>query len=293
MQLAIHLGVHCTDEDRLLRSLLQNKTRLAHHGIAVPGPGRYRETIVKAVQQLKGQIAEPDAQSALIEDMIDDDSTERIVLSFEDFLCVPGRVFERGMLYEKSAYKPTWFRNLFSEHQVEFFMGVRNPATFVPALAAHPRQVHKSYPALLQGADVADLRWCDVAVSIHESNPDCALTIWANEDTPFIWPEIMQEITAHDASIALKGGLNVAGQIMQREGLRRMKAYMTSHPPQTEYHRRRVLTAFLDKYAIQEEIEQELDVPGWTTESVEALSATYEDDLSELARLPGVTFLSP
>jgi len=293
MQLAIHLGAHCTDEDRLLRSLLQNKSRLAALGVAIPGPGRYRETIVKAAQKLKGKKAESAAQNALIEDMLDDDSTERLVLSFEDFICVSGRVFEQGMLYEKAGYKPMWFRNLFSEHQVEFFMSVRNPATFIPALAAHPRQTHKSIPAMLQGTDVNDIRWSDVAVAITESNPGCSLTIWANEDTPYLWPEIMREVTGHDETITLKGGLNIAGQIMHREGLRRMKAYMTSHPPQTEYHRRRVLTAFLDKYAIEDEVEQELDVPGWTSQVVDKITATYDEDLAELEHLAGVTFLSP
>ena len=293
MQLAIHLGAHCTDDDRLLRSLLQNKGRLAEQGIAVPGPGRYRETIVKAAQKLKGAEAEPQAQKDLIDDMIDDDSTHRIVLSFEDFICVSGRVFEKGMLYEKAGYKPMWLRNLFSDHQVEFFLSVRNPATFIPAVAQHPRQTHKSIPALLQGTDTSDICWSDVAVGIKDCAPDAPLTVWANEDTPYIWPEVMREVSGHDDSISLKGGLNIAGQIMHREGLRRMKAYMASHPPRTEHHRRRVVTAFLDKYAIDEEVEEELDVPGWTDQIVEAITDNCYEDLDEIAKIGGVTFLSP
>ncbi len=41
MQIALHIGAHCTDEDRLLKCLLMNKEILSDVGTAVPGPGRY------------------------------------------------------------------------------------------------------------------------------------------------------------------------------------------------------------------------------------------------------------
>ena len=48
MEIAFHLGAHCTDENQLLRSLLDDKGRLADQGICVPGPGRYRDVIVNS-----------------------------------------------------------------------------------------------------------------------------------------------------------------------------------------------------------------------------------------------------
>ena len=45
MQIAFHIGAHCTDEDRLLKSILKNAQMLSQLGIVVPGPGKYRSLI--------------------------------------------------------------------------------------------------------------------------------------------------------------------------------------------------------------------------------------------------------
>ena len=53
-----------------------------------------------------------------------------------------------------------------------------------------------------------------------------------------------------------------------------------------------VITAFLDKYALDEEIEEEVDLPGWTPELIDHLTAVYDDDMIEIGRIPGVTVLT-
>lgn len=292
MQVAIHLGVHCTDEDRALKTLLQNKGILARQGISVPGPGRYRNRLVHLVQKLKGAEADEETQNELLENLVDDDSTGRVVLSHESFICVPGRVFDHGLLYEKAGYKPMWVRNVFAGHEVEFFISIRNPASFVPAVFHHKGQNTKDFARFLNGVDLFDMRWSDVIVAIKETNRDCPITVWCNEDTPLIWPEVMREISGHDQSTRLKGGFNILSRIMKREGLRRLRAYLGTNPPQTEVQRRRILAVFLDKYLIEDAVEEELDVPGWTPELVTKLTEVYEEDLFEIDRLPGVNLIS-
>lgn len=61
----------------------------------------------------------------------------------------------------------------------------------------------------------------------------------------------------------------------------------------TEMQKRRVMVAFLDKFAIEDEIEEELDLPGWTDELVDELTDTYEEDCFSLSRIPGVTVIAP
>ena len=61
----------------------------------------------------------------------------------------------------------------------------------------------------------------------------------------------------------------------------------------SEAQKRRVITAFLDKYALEEEIEEELDMPGWTEELVERMTALYDADVEIIRAMPGVTFITP
>ncbi|HHS89460.1 MAG TPA: hypothetical protein ENJ26_03745 [Rhodobacteraceae bacterium] len=293
MRVAIHLGAHCTDDESLLKTLLQNKGVLSEKGISVPGPGRYRMTVIKAAQKLRGQEASEDSRDMLIDAIVDDDSAERLVLTHEDFICVPGRIFENGLLYDKAGYKPMWLRNVFAGYPVEFFLAIRNPATFIPAAFRHKRQNVGDFISFLSGVDVEQIRWSDVILAIQESSPDCPLTVWCNEDTPLIWPEVVREVAGTDDFTKLRGGLNIIAPIMNRAGFRRMRSYLSSHPPKNETQRRRILAAFLDKYAIEDAIEEDLDVPGWTQELVAQMTRDYEEDLEEIANLPGVRLISP
>ena len=292
MQVAFHLGAHCTDEERLLKTLLQNKGVLAENGISVPGPGRYRKTVVRAAQKLRGQEASEDSRDMLIDAIVDDDSAHRVILSFEDFICAPDHIFENAMLYDKAGYMPMWLRNVFAGHPVEIFMAIRNPATFIPAAYRHEDQTARDIMAFLDGANIDQIRWSDVVLSIQESIPDCPVTIWCNEDTPLIWPEVISRIAGTGDGVDLAGAYNIIAPIMKTEGMRRLRAYLSSHPPKNEIQRRRVLAAFLDKYALEDAIEEDLDVPGWTPELVEQMTRDYEEDLSEIAELPGVTFIA-
>ena len=61
----------------------------------------------------------------------------------------------------------------------------------------------------------------------------------------------------------------------------------------TEHQKRRAIAAFLDKYALEEEIEEELDMPGWTEELVERMTALYDADVEIIRAMPGVSLIAP
>jgi hypothetical protein len=119
------------------------------------------------------------------------------------------------------------------------------------------------------------------------------LTVWCDEDTPLIWPDVLRHVAGHAASTALEDADAIVAAIMAPEGFARMQAYLASHPPQTGVQRRRIVSAFLDKFALPERIDMELDLPGWTAETVAALTAAYDKDCVRIARTPGVRFILP
>ncbi len=290
MRIAFHIGAHCTDEDRLLRSLLKNKGDLAKHGVAVPGPGKFRALLAEIIGKLRGGRADQTTQDVILEALCDSDDATRLILSFDNFLGNSKRAFEGGQLYPLIGDKVTRLRNLFPDTPVEFFIGIRDLATFIPAM--YERDGNGDFAAFTRGLNPTDLHWVDVIETMHDAVPDCPITVWCNEDTPLIWPEIMRQIADLDHHVRLKGGFDLLGEIMAKEGITRLRAYLREHPPQNEIQRRRILTAFLDKYALEEAIEEELDLPGWTEELIDTLTGNYDDDMLEIARIPGVTMLT-
>ncbi|MDT8855367.1 hypothetical protein RNZ50_10160 [Paracoccaceae bacterium Fryx2] len=290
MRIVYHLGAHCTDEERLLRCLLKNRGALAAEGIVVPGPARYRTLLRDTAVTLKGMTATQDTQALVLDQIMDEDVAERLILSWDSFLAFPQGVLRRT-LYPAAAERMRSFTQIFPQIEAEFFLAIRSPATFLPALFA--KQRGKSYAEFTEEADLATLRWSDLIAEIRHANPDVPLTVWCDEDTPLIWPEVLRAVSGHSPGLRLEEDDDLLAAIMSPDGFRRMNAYLEGHPPANEMQRRRVVSAFLDKFALPEQIEMELEMPGWTEELVAALTLTYDRDVALIARRPDVTFLAP
>ncbi|MBT8476242.1 MAG: hypothetical protein KJO78_12300 [Alphaproteobacteria bacterium] len=292
MQIVFHIGAHCTDDDRLVRSLLGNRDVLAQAGVAVPGPGRYRKVLSEALQKLRGAEASAETQDVLLDAVLDDDHAERVVLSNPSFICMASRVLDEGQLYAKAG-KSAWLRRAFPGAEVEFALGLRNMASFLPALYDSLNPDMLSAEEFLDGIDPRDLRWSDYIERLQDANPGVPITVWCDEDSPLIWPEILREVAGVDPTVPLGGALDLTRKIMAPEGNKRMRAYLNRRPPANENIRRRVVAAFLSKYALDEAVEQEVDLPGWDEALIDELTELYDEDVDEIARMPGVRVLMP
>jgi len=291
MQIVFHIGAHCTDDGQILRCLNKNRALWATQGIAVPNPGNFRPIVRETLAATGGQPANSATQDLLLRSIIETDNPSRVILSNEAFLCNPHRVLTEDQLYAEAGEKVAKLRNLFPNCDVEFCMSIRNPATFLPA--CFERLQTESFEAYMALTDPRTLLWSEVVGRIHAYLPGVPLKIWSNEDTPFIWRELIQSIADHDNSVELQGIDDFIATIMTAEGIERMRVYLQSHPPANESQRRRILSAFLDKFEIAGEVEIELDCPGWSAEFVDELTNIYEDDLYTIERMPGVDFISP
>jgi hypothetical protein len=80
---------------------------------------------------------------------------------------------------------------------------------------------------------------------------------------------------------------------MSGEGMTRMRAYLDSHPPQTVTQRRKIVSAFLDKFALPERVDQDIVMPDWTAEVVAEMTALYDEDVARIAQMGDITFLAP
>lgn len=289
MRIVYHLGAHCTDEERLLRALLKNRGVLAAEGIVVPGPARYRTLLRDTAMQLRGAAASRDTQTALLDQIMDEDSAERLILSWDNFIGFAQSALG-DMLYPAAGERMLAFRNIFPDLPHEFHLGLRNPATFVPAILDKTR-------ARVQRPDgppdARRLRWSDLVLSLRAAVPDAPVTVWCDEDTPLLWPTVLARVSGHAEGTVLEDIDDLLGALMGPAGLARLQGYLADHPPADAAHRARVVAAFLDKFALPDAVSQELDVPGWTAATVADLTAEYDRDIARLMRIEGVTVLAP
>ena len=289
MEIAIHLGAHCTDGDRLLRVLGDNRPALLERGVAVPLPGRARPAIRQAIQAMQGatDAAAEAAQADLLDALLGDADADRVVLSYEGFLGPYARVLHGGRLYAEATARARLLLSIFRGHEVSFHMAIRNPATWVPAV--YEASTMEDFAAFAAEAPQDALRWIPPLRDLAATG--APVTAWCNEDLPLIWPDVLRGVAGSEAP--LRGEDAILREVMNAGGFARLETYLRDNPPPSAVHWRRVATAFLAKYAEESVTVEEIDQPGWTEEVVAGLTEAYERELPAIEALDGVRFLQP
>lgn len=291
MQLVLHAGAHFTEEERLLKCLLSNREAFSKRGVAVPGPGKYRDLIRHTLHALKTAPLAEGARDVMLDATLDEEDAERMILSNAHFFGFAMSAVRGGVLYPTSAVKLQQFCSLFPNDQIELFFAIKNPATFLPAI--YQKSKAPDLQSFLGVPDPCDIRWSDMLMALRAACPNVAITVWCSEDAPLIWAQIVREMAGLEHGEKIIGGFDLLREIMSPEGMKRFRAYLKPHPVMTEMQKRRVIAAFLDKFAIEDQIEEELDMPGWTTEMVDNLSDAYDEDVFAIQRIPGVSVIIP
>lgn len=288
MQIAIHLGAHCTDEDLILKTLSDNAGVLTRHSVTVPPGGKARPAIRKALQGGGGNLV-PGMGNPLMQELLDKASAERVVLSYEGFLGVYAKVLSGQSMYADAAKRAAMLRDIFPGHDIEFFLAIRNPATFVPALFEASSAT--DFGDFLAGQNLARISWSDTIGRIRAACPEVPLTVWCNEDLPLIWPDVLRAVGGVKAE--LKGEDAILRQIMTPEGFRRFEGYLRDNPAPTLGTWRKVVAAFLGKYADDAAVAPDITLPGWSEEMIAGLSHLYEMDVARIRDMNDLTFIAP
>jgi len=273
-----------------MRCLLKNRGVLAAEGIIVPGPAKYRTLLRDTAMALKGQAATQDTQALVLDQIMSESEADRLILSWDNFLGYAQGAIRRG-IYSSGAERMFAFCQVFPGIDAEFHLAIRNPATFVPAV--YQKQSGRSYAEFMDGVEVDNLRWSTLIADMRETNPDVPITVWCDEDTPLLWPEVLKAVSGHSDDVTLTDTDDLVTSIMSADGVQRMASYVESHPPQNIAQRRRVVSAFLDKFVLPEQIDYPIEMEGWTEDLVERATLAYDQDVSRIMAMDGVTFLAP
>lgn len=135
MQIAFHIGANCADDDRLLKSILRNPSTLLQQGIAVPGPGKYRALLRETIQGLEGARPTKESREILLDAIVEEDDIGRIVLTNDNFIAIPKRVFDHCVFYHQTEAKVSGMCRLFPEDELSFFFSMRNPVSYLQDIA--------------------------------------------------------------------------------------------------------------------------------------------------------------
>ncbi|WP_296639814.1 hypothetical protein [Roseinatronobacter sp.] len=291
MDIALHLGAHLTDDGRLRGCLEQNRHMLQHAGIEVPEAAQFRTSILDAVKTHAQSGLAPDAGDMLLDSIVTSDNTERLVLSSTRFLSPLPSAVRRAQFCPMAEPRMKGLRALFADHNVSLYLAIRNPASFVPALLG---AVNDEQANVIRGdLEPTALRWSDLVRTIRDQFPEAPITVWCDEDTPFLWEDVLTEVSGHKDGQPLAHVYDWFDTVMVEGGAAKLASYMDNAPPMERGQRQRVIAAFLDKFCDEDKIDIDVSTTGWSEETVDLLSELYDEDVATLDAMDGVTLLQP
>lgn len=291
MQIVYHMGVHGTDNDRLVRSLLQNRDALWKNGTEVPTPTHYRGVIGQALNSLQGAPASAEMQEVVLDSILNNDRPERCIMSQPGFLGMPHRAVNSSGLYSNAGERMMALINLFPQADVEFFAAIKNPASLLNHVI--PLIPNRSYHDILGGVDPRGLRWPDTIRRMAQAAQGRRLVIWCNEDTPLIWSDIIRRIGNMPADAPVSGGLQILAELIGPEPLAALRDKIKRENITDPDARLSAIEDTLATHANPDKTDAEITLPGWTQSLVDEMTAIYHADLAEIAAIQGVEFIRP
>ncbi|MEM6578043.1 MAG: hypothetical protein AAF678_06090 [Pseudomonadota bacterium] len=291
MQVVIHAGAHFTDDNRLIDCLLRDSDMLAAEGAYVPEPRLYRRTLRGIIHDALSHGLTEQGILSVHTSLARDNAANRLILSNSSFFGTPKMAVGRGFFYPGAESRLAIFQDIFSDSHVELFLGLRNPATFLPALFNSVPT--RDMSAFLSDFEPEDFQWSETIIRLRDRFPDLSIVTWCNEDSPLIWGQLLREMAGLAPNAPIAGEFDLLKYIMTEKGWTRFDRFISKRPNLSEAQKRKVIQAFLETFVKVDEIEEELDLPGWDEARIEAITEAYDDDVEAIARLSGVTLITP
>lgn len=288
MEIAFHIGANCTDEDRLFKSILRNAPALLQQNIVIPGPGKYRGLLRETIQHLDGAPVAPDTREILLDAIIAQEDAARIVMTNDNFITIPNRIFDHGVFYGQTETKVRGLRKIFAQDDLSLFLSIRHPVSFLQSAArlAEADNV-REYLGLLSPLDI---RWSDVVKRIKRAAPHAPLYIWCTEDAPLIWEDLIRLQSGLAPQQEAAGAFDLLARILTPEGQEKLK---TAQMPADRYARHSAIGDLIEAYGRDYMLDEEIVMPELSPEVITAMSEGYEADLEVIAQLDGVRLILP
>lgn len=288
--IAFHIGAPNTDNGQLTWSLRKDAAQLLEQGVMIRRPGTYLKAVTDLLRKQEQEFVTGQEREALLAKLVKDNDVSRLILTSSSFLGAPGWMLSGGRLFRNAGRNSAALRGLFPENPCEFFLGLRDPATL--AGPVFRSQSSRTWQQFAGGVDFLNLRWSEVIADIQTRNPGCPVTVWCNEETPVIWPNILGHVTGLSGSFRFSGELDITRGIISEAGYERLEDYLASRPGLSQDQRERVRELFLTYFCSEDAVEEEIDLPGWSQALVDHMGETYLADMELIRQMPGVTFVS-
>ncbi|WP_171237027.1 hypothetical protein [Ruegeria sp. HKCCA6837] len=289
MQVIIHAGAAFTDEGHILSSLVANRQMLAEMNTA-PMSLRMSRQFVKIMSDALIQGTSIDETRDSLAPLFPQDvNLERVVLSSDKFFGPRRTALQHGQIYPFAGRRTAFTETLLEGAQLELFVGLVNPGLFIPKTLMSIHEDHRR--DILASTDLSCLSWVSMIEDLRELAPQFKLTVWENENLPLIWGDIVRAMTGLPSETPLPDEYSFLTSLLTDAGQRQVQEILGRRTPLDIQGQREELAQVLEDQARPEQVEEELDLPGWNTDIFDAFTELYAQDVAAIRTMSDIRVL--
>ncbi|NOD62071.1 MULTISPECIES: hypothetical protein [unclassified Ruegeria] len=289
MQVIIHAGAAFADEGHILSSLVANRQMLAEMKTAPMGPRMSRQFVKIMSDALIHGTSIEETRDSLAPLFPQDVNLERVILSSDKFFGPRRTALQHGQIYPFAGRRTAFTETLLEGAQLELFIGLVNPGLFIPKTLMSIHEDHRR--DILASTDLSCLSWLSMIEDLRELAPQFKLTVWENENLPLIWGDIIRAMTGLPIETLLPDEYSFLSSLLTDAGQRQVQEILGRRTPLDLQGQREELAQVLEDQARPEQVEEELDLPGWNTDIFDAFTELYAQDMAAIRTMSDIRVL--
>ncbi len=291
MQVVIHAGVAFTDEGRFVELFKINTKVLSNQNVTLSGFGAYKQHFRPALDTLEPGSDAASTRESFLKRLPKDNLVDRAILSTPRFIGEIETSIMDGQFFPHAGQRIAYLGDVFDGMQVDLFLGLRNPGSFIPRVLMSLPEVERR--RIMDQTDLSCLSWLTMIDNIRDLAPDVNITIWSNEESPLIWGDIARAMAGLPEHTTLNEEFSLLSSLLSDAGKQEIQALIQRNLTAESPDLRTELSRIFEEHALPDAIEEELDLPGWSDDIISAFTEIYEQDLAMLESMPEIRFLRP
>ena len=289
MQVIIHAGAAFADEGHILSSLVANRQMLAEMKTAPMGPRMSRQFVKIMSDALIHGTSIEETRDSLAPLFPQDVNLERVILSSDKFFGPRRTALQHGQIYPFAGRRAAFTETLLEGARLELFIGLVNPGIFIPKTLMSIHEDNRR--DILASTDLSCLSWLSMIEDLRELAPQFKLTVWENENLPLIWGDIIRAMTGLPIETLLPDEYSFLSSLLTDAGQRQVQEILGRRTPLDLQGQREELAQVLEDQARPEQVEEELDLPGWNTDIFDAFTELYAQDMAAIRTMSDIRVL--
>ena len=258
-------------------------------GVVVPRPKHYRRLLADCAAQTPRTPIDAEKMDTMFGlQQVEDTQDLRCVLRILELMQPRPYFCPAGDWFYDIGPRAAGYCAALAPAPVTFMISLCNPAHLLSQALASG-----DYPGMeVIAPDPFDLHWAVVLRALRESCPDAPIIAWSAEVAPMIWDRVIAAAVQREASFSKEVKLQAARSMMNEEGSARLAQYLDSHDGMPDDLRAQVISIFLKRFPHKDVVRPEIVLPGWDAASQSRMDQHFADDVSEVAKIEGVTLIS-